>query len=235
MLRFGRSLTALTNERRFNVTTTVLVDGVTFQAARRAFNGWSDVLRRLGKEEDLQVHLLDRGGAPLLEGVRRWPFASLPVRCEARAAPEPFQPAADSCLVQQMCDMLVADVFLSTGYTTPLATPSLSWFTDAADAGCEDLERQRTLSHAETVLCGSLATRHRLATAFPQRPAQWLAGPLRFPIQADGEAAWSLACRALTRLLVSLPARAARPSARVARAEWSILRTLQRDLDVEAA
>jgi hypothetical protein len=97
----------------------VVVDGVAFQEAsdsesRRLWNLYLGEWVQSGFAE--RVLFIDRGGAgPRLPGL---PTRSLPAWSSAEAA-------LDSLRLQRVCDEEGAAVFVSTGDTRPLATPSI--------------------------------------------------------------------------------------------------------------
>src|SRR4051794_40158091 len=95
----------------------LLVDGVFFQLARTGIaRVWSEVLPKLALKADLEITLLDRGGAPRFDGIRVIEFPSYSMASNS---------AADSFLVETFCKDLGVDVFTSTYYTTPVTIPSV--------------------------------------------------------------------------------------------------------------
>src|SRR5438067_5797381 len=98
----------------------IVVDGVIFQHHRNTggvVRVWQSHLREwLNAGFARRLLFLDRDGAgPRLPGLRT---RSLP----------PWDPdgtAEDSLLLQRVCDEEAAALFVSTYYTTPIATPSL--------------------------------------------------------------------------------------------------------------
>src|SRR5207248_2700227 len=114
----------------------VLVDGVFFQFARSEITRlWASALPRLVDRHPIDVILLDRGNAPDLPGIERIPFPSYGFRYSAQ----------DSMLLEKMCELRATDIFVSTYYTTPLRTPSLSVVYDmiAERLDCDLNERAR--------------------------------------------------------------------------------------------
>ncbi len=94
----------------------VVVDWVFFQLETTGIARlWRSLLGELAQIGDLTIFLLDRGRAPAIQNVTSVPF---PRYSEAYSAD-------DSIIIQRVCDFYGADVFISTYYTTPLATPSL--------------------------------------------------------------------------------------------------------------
>ena len=66
-------------------------------------------------QSGVAVTVLDRGGGPHIDGTQVIAFPSF------RNA----TPAADAFLTQRLCDRLNIDIFVSTGFTTPISTPTL--------------------------------------------------------------------------------------------------------------
>lgn len=100
----------------------LLLDGIVFQARSdptddlvRARTFWSGLIRALVQILDLQIVVLDRGGMAAFDDVEAIPFPSHDGRYNA----------ADSELLQKVADLIGAEVFMSTGWTTPLRLPSL--------------------------------------------------------------------------------------------------------------
>jgi glycosyltransferase involved in cell wall biosynthesis len=92
----------------------LLIDGVFFQLAQSGIARiWASVLPTLIADHRLDVMVLDRGGLPDIEGLKRIPFPTY----------KDLYTADDSILIQQICDHYGIDVFTSTYYTTPLTTP----------------------------------------------------------------------------------------------------------------
>ena len=93
----------------------LLVDGVAFQRGTASAGAWEEVLAKVASEQDMSVLLLDRGSSPLLQSVQALPF---PAHLGQEGA-------ADSLLIQRICDLFEADVFLSTGGTSAITTPAV--------------------------------------------------------------------------------------------------------------
>jgi glycosyltransferase involved in cell wall biosynthesis len=90
----------------------LLIDGVFFQLNDTGIARlWRTVLPKLAPH--LSIILLDRGNSPEIEGVSVVPFPSHTME----------NTAAESVLIQKFCSHYKADVFTSTYYSTPLATP----------------------------------------------------------------------------------------------------------------
>jgi hypothetical protein len=90
------------------------------------------VLARLAR--DLDVVLLDRGNAPDVAGIKRLPFPDWSGR----------ETAADSLLLEEVCQALGARFFLSTGCTTPVRTPSIAVILRLLPPKAADLDRGAT-------------------------------------------------------------------------------------------
>jgi glycosyltransferase involved in cell wall biosynthesis len=147
----------------------LLVDGVFFQLADTGIaRVWRSILPGL-VAEGFEIFLLDRGGAPQIEGVTLLPFP--------RYRPDQAM-AADSELIQKVCDQIGADVFTTTYYTTPLATPMAMLVYDMIPElfGFDInqtiwIEKEVCISYAQRFLCISQSTRRDLLSFFPEIPS----------------------------------------------------------------
>jgi len=148
----------------------LLVDGVFFQMANTGIaRVWASVLELLAKNPDFDVHFLDRGNAPSIEGMSYIPFPSYQFHC----CP------ADSELIQRVCDEFCIDVFTSTYYTTPLRTPMLLMVYDMIPElfGFDMTlrgwtEKATAISYAQEYLCISHNTRKDLLMLYPEIPPE---------------------------------------------------------------
>ena len=148
----------------------LLVDGVFFQLNSTGIaRVWRTVLTLMAQEGRLAVHLLDRGGAPDIDGINRIPFRPYD---EARGSAE------DSQAIQEVCDRFGIDVFTSSYYTTPLSTPMLLVVYDMIpELFAYDLrhrpwmEKQIAISFSQRFLCISEKTRTDLLAVYPEIPA----------------------------------------------------------------
>jgi hypothetical protein len=206
----------------------LLVDGADPHAGGRADSPWFTLAPRLAADAAVQVTWLDRGSAPQAPGVRRLPFPS-----HGRGAC-----AADSLLIQQLCDGLGIDVFASTGWTTPAGTASMCLVDSVSLSILATLtppakdERALALLFAQSVVCSTAAVHRGLMSEQPDIETRRL-------VLADLE--WQIASPAewapvLTAQLVGLfhQLRAEARSGRWAWRfdEWRRLRHLQADVDV---
>jgi glycosyltransferase involved in cell wall biosynthesis len=150
--------------------TRILVDGVGFQDADgERIRLWQALLFHLATDGRFRTHCLDRGHAPDVPGVEYIPFPKhVGGHCPA-----------DSLLIQRVCDHLAADVFTSTGYTSPVATPMLLMLPDLApESPGADLsrtgwmEKGTSISFAQRYLCLSRASRDELLAAYPEIPPE---------------------------------------------------------------
>ena len=150
---------------RSRQTMRLLVDGVFFQLAQTGIGRvWVTLLSKLARVPDLEIILLDRGRCPEIDGVARVPFPAYTMTYTA----------ADSLLIQKVCDDLAIDVFSSTYYTSPLTTPQVQMVYDMIPEVMEfDLsarawkEKQLALSYASHFACISANTRHDLLHFYP--------------------------------------------------------------------
>jgi glycosyltransferase involved in cell wall biosynthesis len=144
----------------------LIVDGVIFQLANSLTAGlWASALPKLLNLLPVHMVLLDRGNAPDLPGMERIPFPSYGRHCHTQ----------DSLLLDKICQLQSADVFLSTYYTTPLHTPSLSVIYDMiperlgwALGGGIWREKELAISHGRRHLCISERTRLDLLEFYPE-------------------------------------------------------------------
>ena len=126
----------------------VLVDGVCFQHEdTTASRMWVNILRAwISSGFADHVVLIDRAGtAPRIGGLHLHPMMR---HDYARTGP-------DSLHLQQLCDKLDADLFISTYYTTPTTTPSLFLCHDMSpealgidQAKIQWREKHRAIKHA---------------------------------------------------------------------------------------
>jgi glycosyltransferase involved in cell wall biosynthesis len=144
----------------------LVVDGVYFPNKRYGITRlWRSVLSELIKLHPIELIILDRGDAPDIAGSERVPFPSYSARSSAQ----------DSYLIECMCASKSADVFISTYYTTPLRTPSLSVVYDMiperlnSDLGDRIWrEKELTICHGRRHLCISERTRLDLLEFYPK-------------------------------------------------------------------
>lgn len=150
--------------------TRVLVDGVFFQVNNTGIaRVWRSVLALLAASGRFEILFLDRGRAPRIEGVEYIPF---PKNLFA-------QTAADSLLIQQVCDHHKVDVFTSTYYTSPVSTPMLLMVYDMIPelfgfdlSQRAWMEKAVAISFAQRYLCISHNTRGDLLTFYPEIPPE---------------------------------------------------------------
>ena len=148
--------------------TRLLVDGVFFQLANSGIaRVWRSVLGLVAASSRFEILFLDRGRAPQIDGVEYVPFPRI------RLA----HTAADSLLIQELCDHYQIDVFTSTYYTTPVATPMLLLVHDMIpelfgfDLSARDwMEKAAAISFAQRFLCVSHNTRRDLLDLYPEIP-----------------------------------------------------------------
>lgn len=144
----------------------IVVDGVFFQMASSGIaRVWRSVLAIWASDGRFDITLLDRGNAPQIEGIRVVPFP----RYHANEA------AADSALLQKVCDHTQADGFVSTYYTSPLTTPMALMVYDMIpelfdfDMRIKEWrEKEVAISYAQRFLCISQSTQRDLLRLFPE-------------------------------------------------------------------
>ncbi|WP_293335749.1 FkbM family methyltransferase [Microcoleus sp. CAWBG58] len=153
----------------------IIVDGVFFQLYN---TGIARVWRSLLEEwvhQDFAKHIivLDRAGtAPKIPGINY------------RAAPAYSYDStdADRAMLQQVCDELEADLFISTYYTTPIATTSVFMAYDMLPeiwgANLDKpmwREKHRAINHASAYIAISQNTASDLVKFFPDIAAESIA------------------------------------------------------------
>jgi len=144
----------------------LLVDGFFFQINNTGIaRVWRSILPHLVGRENFDVYMLDRGHAPVIEGVTYIPFPNNAFS----------QCADDSILIQRACDHYDIDVFTSTYYTTPLSTPMLLMVHDMIPELFQfDLtqrawmEKDTAICFAQRYMCNSENTRKDLLSFYPE-------------------------------------------------------------------
>ncbi|MDQ0316192.1 hypothetical protein [Amorphus orientalis] len=141
----------------------LIVDGVAFQFPDSPSSRlWHDLLPKLA--ENVRLTILDRGGAPRVDGAE---FVGFPAHTGRDTA-------ADSVLVDRFCKHLAADVFTSTRFTTPLETPMAILVGDLLPAALhqktatrEWREREIAILYAQARICLGAKAGDDLETLFP--------------------------------------------------------------------
>jgi glycosyltransferase involved in cell wall biosynthesis len=168
LTRMVDQASAVLAQRPANVLPTIVVDGVCFQnlsSPRRHF--WEGLLQEWSKTDCAEhIVLLDRDEtAPRLAGLRYrliHPY-------------HPDQAALDAEMLQAACEQESADVFISTGYTTPTSTPSVCMVYDRVPEPLRltgddstDPEERWSILHASHYITNSAQTAEKVMQAFPQ-------------------------------------------------------------------
>ncbi len=151
----------------------LLVDGVFFQINNTGIaRVWRSVLEILAASGRFEIFFLDRGNAPEIEGLQYVPF---PKNLYIHSA-------ADSILIQKICDHYGIDVFTSTYYTTPISTPMVMMLYDMIPELFDfDLsqrpwmEKGTAISYAQRYLCISHSTRNDLLSFYTEIPDEKVA------------------------------------------------------------
>ena len=144
----------------------LIVDGFFFQINNTGIaRVWRSILPHLVSRETFDVYMLDRGHAPVIEGVTYIPFPNNVFS----------QCVDDSILIQKVCDHYDIDVFTSTYYTTPLSTPMLLMVHDMIPELFHfDLtqrawmEKDTAICFAQRYMCNSENTRKDLLSFYPE-------------------------------------------------------------------
>jgi len=145
----------------------LVIDGVFFQLTQSGIaRVWRAVLPQLAAKLDMPIVFLDRGGITCdMPGVEVVPFPTYKSK---------FTPH-DSALLERICRHYGAELFISTYYTTPLNTPSLSLVYDMIperfqfDLTARDWrEKELAIAHARRHICISHNTRKDLLEFYPE-------------------------------------------------------------------
>jgi hypothetical protein len=130
---------------------------------------WQPLLNALGASGDVELILLDRGNKPQIHGAWAVPFPEYSVT----AAPQ------DSLLIQKICDAFAADVFISTGMTSPVGTPTVLVANDSmvrSLARDSDerirLETETAIAFALGYVCTGPGTSDLIASMQPEVPRE---------------------------------------------------------------
>lgn len=151
--------------------TRLLVDGAFFQINNTGIaRVWRTVLGLLAASGRFELFFLDRGGAPEIPGVQYIPFPHVSLEKHN---------AADSLLIQKVCDHYGIDVFTSSYYTSPVSTPMVLMVYDMIpelfgfDLKARPwMEKAVAISYAQRYLCISHNTRKDLLAFYPEIPAE---------------------------------------------------------------
>ena len=146
----------------------VVVDGVFFQLNNTGIaRVWASVLPLIAAGGGTEIFLLDRGGAPRIEGITNLPFPSY----------RGYSVAADSALIQKICEHVKADVFTTTYYTTPLSIPMVLMVYDMIpelfdfDMSVRGwMEKETAIAYAQRFVCISQSTRRDLLHFYSEIP-----------------------------------------------------------------
>lgn len=199
----------------------VLVDGAVFSEPGSPHVAmWKDVLSELAGRHSLVV--LDRGNTPILGGAMRIPFPAYYGK----------DTAADSALIQELCALYGAEVFLSTGYTSPLSTPSLLFVGDTlegvtqVDDDRRTMEKELAIHFARSLVCASDRVRDDLVARYPRLQHSEIG-----VIEAGRENERSTLAAEIERRLLAMRDAHQRGVYDAFLARWSELRTIQAAVD----
>ena len=150
--------------------TRLLVDGVFFQLNNSGIaRVWRSILEILATDPEIEILFLDRGNAPIISNINYVPFPAYQV----------LDTAADSQLIQKICDTFHVDAFTSTYYTTPVTTPMVLMVYDMIPELFDFdmshriwMEKIASICYAQRYLCISENTRVDLLAMYPEIPAQ---------------------------------------------------------------
>lgn len=144
----------------------LLIDAVFFQFASSGIaRVWKSILSHVAQDSRINLFIMDRGNAPVIKGSTVIPFPTYDLSRNT---------AADSILIQNICDLYNIDVFSSTYYTTPLRTPSALVVYDMIPELLEfDLsfrdwkEKKNAINYAQYHISISKSTRENLHQFYP--------------------------------------------------------------------
>ncbi|MDN5934780.1 MAG: glycosyltransferase family 4 protein [Nitrosospira sp.] len=146
----------------------LLIDGVFFQLNNTGIaRVWRSIVPTVAARNGMEVLLLDRGGTPAIDGVERVPFPSYEMGKYT---------AADSLLIQQICEYRNIDVFTSTYYSTPVSVPMVLMLYDMipelfqAPRNRPWTEKDVAINYAQRFVCISQNTRRDLLAIYPEIP-----------------------------------------------------------------
>ena len=123
--------------------TRLLVDGVFFQINTTGIaRVWRSILEILAASGRFEIYFLDRGHAPEIKGMQYIPFPKKTLFAHC---------AADSFLIQKVCDLYRIDVFTSTYYTSPISTPMVLMVYDMIPELFESLPSDHPLRKRYTI------------------------------------------------------------------------------------
>lgn len=141
----------------------LLVDGDARGVGTTTGPGWTSLAHAWAGMPEVELHWLDRGHVPTADGIRVTPFpAHRTGAC-----------AADSVLIQHVCELYGIDSFISAGATSPTATPTLALVADVPGTvgqGTAARERELATAFARRLLCVSEAVRRELTQGRLQVP-----------------------------------------------------------------
>lgn len=211
----------------------VLVDGLAFQLDSGSANRfWQPVLNGLGLHNNIELMVLDRGNTPPMPAADLIGFPSYTAT---------YTPA-DSLLIERVARHYEAEVFFSTGCSTPIQTPSIAVISerhfDRATFATrrEWLETRLVLRHASRFLCLSDGAREKLQSELHGRlsateikVASMEAGSASREAPADGR--FDDIVSALAELLAKTASAHRDGQDRIFYERWAALRKIQQDVD----
>jgi len=148
----------------------LLIDGIFFQMTNTGIaRVWRTLLNILAQYSEFKLIMLDRGNTPIIQGINYIPFPRYLFQ----------HSAADSILIQKICDEYAVDAFISTYYTSPLTTPMLMMVYDMIpelfdfDMSLRGwMDKESTICYSQRYLCISKNTRKDLLSLYPEIPIE---------------------------------------------------------------
>lgn len=194
---------------------TWVVDGVAFQDAWQDTQDVEAVLRSLSEQSDVRLIVLNRGLTKIPHGLDvPFPRYDFEHNC-----------AADSILLQKVCDFFEADIFFSLGWTTPLKTPSIYFdvFEAESRGARADVERRLAVLFARYVVCQTNAAMQAILSSLPSVSSSRCRCLEGLPVGVSGSL--------LKALGDELHQETARGKWKPFLGEWARLRLIQADVD----
>lgn len=211
----------------------VLVDGLAFQMdGGSADRFWQPVLNGLGLYKNIELMVLDRGNTPPIPAADLIGFPSYTAT---------YTPA-DSLMIERVARHYEADVFFSTGCSTPIQTPSIAvvserHFDQATFATRREwLEVRLVLRHASRFLCLSDRARKKLHSEFRGQLSATQSNvvsiePPSASRDSSADSCFDAIIRALVELFTEVASAHRDGQDRIFYERWAALRKLQQDVD----
>ena len=200
----------------------IVIDDLPSQPGIRGAAAWAMLIPQIVSElirRQWQVLMLDRTGSEPLPGVKHVPFPSYRIS----------HGAADSILIQKMCDWAAADLFISGGLTTPLVTPTMQILafenaeSEASSPLLDHVEQRLALGFSSAIVCASESALAGVREACGELGNRVLTSPVTY----DEPASIIAFARAVADRAGMVQRDAQDPADREFRAKWRRVREIQ--------